>query len=106
MRKYSYLIADYFRVKGNITRINIRMWSWGRIITSRYLCFLGEKLTEAEVDEVTKDCLDPEDEDGMIPYVRKYVYGTSIIQILKFMCEPNLEDWSIRIVRLWGNGWL
>lgn len=34
----------------------------------------GEKLTEAEVDEVAKDCMDPEDEDGMIPYVRKYIF--------------------------------
>nr|ABM55658.1 myosin 1 light chain-like protein [Maconellicoccus hirsutus] len=33
------------------------------------LLSLGEKLTDAEVDEVTKDCLDEEDEDGMIPYV-------------------------------------
>ena len=34
---------------------------------------LGEKLTEAEVEEVTNECLDPEDEDGMINYVRKYL---------------------------------
>lgn len=33
------------------------------------LLSLGEKLTDAEVEEVTKDCLDPEDEDGMVPYV-------------------------------------
>lgn len=31
----------------------------------------GEKLSDQELDEVVKDCLDPEDEDGMIPYVRK-----------------------------------
>lgn len=34
--------------------------------------FSGEKLTEAELDEVVKDCMDEEDEDGMIPYVREY----------------------------------
>lgn len=34
----------------------------------------GERLTDAEANEVLKDCLDPEDEDGMIPYVRKYHY--------------------------------
>lgn len=34
--------------------------------------FSGEKLSDAELDEVVKDCMDPEDEDGMIPYVRKY----------------------------------
>lgn len=32
----------------------------------------GEKLSEEELDHVVKDCMDPEDEDGMIPYVRKY----------------------------------
>lgn len=32
----------------------------------------GERLSEAEVDEVLKDCLDPEDDEGMIPYVREY----------------------------------
>lgn len=31
----------------------------------------GEKLTDAEVEEVCKDCLDPEDEDGQVPYARK-----------------------------------
>lgn len=35
------------------------------------LVFPGEKLTDEELDEVVKDCMDPEDEDGMIPYVRK-----------------------------------
>ena len=34
--------------------------------------FTGERLTDAEVDEVLKDCLDPEDDEGMIPYVREY----------------------------------
>ncbi|XP_014259035.1 myosin light chain alkali isoform X2 [Cimex lectularius] len=33
------------------------------------LITLGEKLTDSEADEVLKDCLDPEDEDGMVPYV-------------------------------------
>jgi len=39
-----------------------------------YVCFAfaGEKLSDAELDEVVKDCMDPEDEDGMIPYVREY----------------------------------
>jgi len=38
-----------------------------------YICFafVGEKLSDAELDEVVKDCMDPEDEDGMIPYVRE-----------------------------------
>ncbi|KAL0832093.1 hypothetical protein ABMA28_001578 [Loxostege sticticalis] len=32
------------------------------------LLALGEKLEDNEVDEVVKDCMDPEDDDGMIPY--------------------------------------
>ncbi|XP_016921623.1 myosin light chain alkali isoform X2 [Apis cerana] len=35
---------------------------------SHTLLALGEKLTDAEVEEVLKDCMDPEDEDGFIPY--------------------------------------
>lgn len=35
--------------------------------------FKGEKLTDNEVAEITKDCMDPEDEDGMIPYARKFL---------------------------------
>ncbi|RLU21090.1 hypothetical protein DMN91_007706 [Ooceraea biroi] len=31
-----------------------------------------ERLTDAECDEVIKDCMDAEDEDGFIPYARKY----------------------------------
>lgn len=31
----------------------------------------GEKLDDNEVAEVTKDCMDPEDDDGMIPYACK-----------------------------------
>lgn len=44
---------------------------------SKYWCwcvwFLGEKLEDNEVAEVTKDCMDAEDDDGMIPYARKYL---------------------------------
>lgn len=35
----------------------------------------GEKLEDNEVDEVVKDCMDPEDDDGMIPYAREYRIG-------------------------------
>lgn len=33
----------------------------------------GEKLTEEEIDTVTQDCMDPENENGLINYVRKYL---------------------------------
>ena len=35
---------------------------------SHTLLALGEKLTDAEVEEVLKDCMDPEDDEGFIPY--------------------------------------
>lgn len=33
---------------------------------------IGERLTDGECEEVVKDCMDPEDDDGFIPYARKY----------------------------------
>lgn len=33
--------------------------------------FLGEKLTDIEVDELFEDCLDEEDDEGEILYDRK-----------------------------------
>ncbi|XP_038221694.1 myosin light chain 1 isoform X1 [Zerene cesonia] len=44
------------------------------------LLALGEKLNDEEVAEITKDCMDPEDDDGMIPYasfLKKMVEGWS-----------------------------
>jgi len=35
---------------------------------SHTLMVLGEKLEESEVNMVLQECLDPEDEDGFIPY--------------------------------------
>ncbi|XP_076677828.1 myosin light chain alkali isoform X1 [Andrena cerasifolii] len=35
---------------------------------SHILLSLGEKLTDSEVETVLKECMDPEDEDGFIPY--------------------------------------
>lgn len=36
------------------------------------LIFAGERLSDEEVDHIFKDCMDEEDEDGMIPYAREY----------------------------------
>jgi len=36
---------------------------------SHTLLSLGERLTDKEVDEVLADCLDPEDDEGMVPYI-------------------------------------
>uniref|UniRef100_A0A0C9QQE4 Myosin light chain alkali n=2 Tax=Fopius arisanus TaxID=64838 RepID=A0A0C9QQE4_9HYME len=35
---------------------------------SNMLVTLGEKLDDSEVDVIMKDCCDPEDEDGFVPY--------------------------------------
>lgn len=43
------------------------------------LKYAGEKLEDNEVNEVVKDCMDPEDDDGMIPYARKYYYTVCVI---------------------------
>ncbi|XP_054004248.1 myosin light chain alkali isoform X3 [Hylaeus anthracinus] len=37
---------------------------------SHTLLALGEKLAENEVEQVLRECMDPEDEDGFIPYAR------------------------------------
>lgn len=45
---------------------------------SHTLLSLGERLTDNEVDAILKDCLDPEDEDGFVPYapfLKKVVAG-------------------------------
>ncbi|CAH2040547.1 unnamed protein product, partial [Iphiclides podalirius] len=44
------------------------------------LLALGEKLEDNEVAEVTKDCMDPEDEDGMIPYAFIRSFPSKIVQ--------------------------
>lgn len=33
---------------------------------------LGENLEDEQVEELFADCMDPEDDDGMIPYSRKF----------------------------------
>ncbi|KAK9881077.1 hypothetical protein WA026_014421 [Henosepilachna vigintioctopunctata] len=46
---------------------------------SHSLLSLGERMTDAEVDEVLEDCLDEEDDEGEIPY----------IPFLRRMCEKD-----------------
>nr|AGM32403.1 myosin light chain [Coptotermes formosanus] len=45
------------------------------------LLALGERLTDSEVQEIVKDCVEPEDEDGFTPYVpflKKLVAGPDV----------------------------
>ncbi|PNF23981.1 Myosin light chain alkali [Cryptotermes secundus] len=36
---------------------------------SHILLSLGERLSDKEVEEIIRDCCEPEDEDGFVPYV-------------------------------------
>lgn len=61
-----------------------------------FQCFfiLGEALTDEQVEELFADCMDPEDDEGMIPYSRKY-YDLSrmfICSVIHNLCNLN-ENW-------------
>lgn len=40
-----------------------------------------------ELDNVMKDCMDPEDDDGNIPYARKYRHQNLPIYILQTVSQ-------------------
>lgn len=44
------------------------------IFLIEFLFFLGERLTDPETEEVLADCMGQEDDDGYIPYERKYLF--------------------------------
>ena len=63
--------------------LNIALLSQGVILFSCIWFFcdspllsLGEKLEREEVDILIKECCDPEDDDGFIPYERKLTYSS------------------------------
>lgn len=57
--------------------------------------FLGEKLDDNEVAEVVKDCMDPEDDDGMIPYARKYLLFVCFVKYYILLYVYNfMRIWS------------
>lgn len=41
--------------------------------------FLGENLDDEQVETLFADCMDPEDDEGMIPYSRKYKLTISFV---------------------------
>jgi len=51
----------------------------------------GERLTDAECEEVLKDCMDPEDDDGFIPYARKYRF---VLGRVSWMRLPPPPRWT------------
>lgn len=72
----TYLIIIFNHQNWNIKSIHLRRTKKCLYINIHFklqiLCQLGEKLEDSEVNEVVKDCMDAEDDDGMIPYARKY----------------------------------
>lgn len=51
--------------------------------------FTGERLEEKECDQVLKDCLDPEDDEGFVPYVRKYQFTNDKLHRSSFFYCTN-----------------
>lgn len=57
---------------------------------SHTLLSLGERLSDAETEEVLKDCMDQEDDDGFIPYERKLLLSHNLKQNripVKYRCR-------------------
>ena len=53
----------------------------------RLLTNLGEKLTKEEAKGLMKELCEPEDEDGFMPFIRKYISVNSFSQIFKLIFE-------------------
>ena len=51
---------------------------------------------DSEVQEIVKDCVEPEDEDGFTPYVRKYIFFLSLLSAyslsLRFSHKTETRD--------------
>lgn len=48
---------------------------------------LGERLSDPETEEVLRDCMEKEDEDGFVPYDRKLLFCSFfLLKILKKHC--------------------
>ena len=51
----------------------------------RLLTNLGEKLTKEEAKSLMKELCEPEDDDGFMPFIRKYIFVTSFL--IEFQIE-------------------
>lgn len=60
-----------------------------------YNFLLGEKLSDPEVEQVLKDCMDPEDDDGFIPYARKY----GSVSMKETHASRDIEEETKRVTR-------
>nr|CAD7458689.1 unnamed protein product [Timema tahoe] len=62
---------------GNLSYSSLHKPNTHRLF-SELICLDSERLSDKEVDDILKDCLDPEDEDGFVPYapfLKKVVAG-------------------------------
>ncbi|CAG5075781.1 Similar to Mlc1: Myosin light chain alkali (Drosophila melanogaster) [Cotesia congregata] len=59
---------------------------------SNMLLTVGEKLEDAQVEEVLGECMDPEDEDGFIPYAREKLEDAQVEEVLGECMDPEDED--------------
>ena len=55
----------------------------------RLLTNLGEKLTKEEAKGLMKELCEPEDDDGFMPFVRKFLYF--LVYFIKFFLSAFLE---------------
>merc|ERR1711994_192349 len=61
----------------------------------RLLTNLGEKLSKDEAKSLMKELCDPADDDGFMPFIRKYCY--SVMDIL--LCCGNLSDSNSQTIK-------
>lgn len=47
-------------------------------------------MTADQVDELFEDCMDEEDDDGLIPYIRKYIIN--LFQIVKLLLTAETHN--------------
>ena len=57
----------------------------------RLLTNLGEKLTKEEAKGLMKELLDPADDDGFVPFLRKFLNSEKIFQSIKKNLSAFLE---------------
>ena len=59
----------------------------------RLLTNLGEKLTKEEAKSLMKELCDPADDDGFMPFIRKYFNNKSVLP------EPEIQGkWFIKFL--------
>lgn len=46
-----------------------------KTVSTKLVSCLGERLNDNELDSVLTDCMDPEDDEGFIPYIREYPFS-------------------------------